>query len=165
MSYEDLPDAAFWRRCLADASFRLADLYAPRVTLSCDDRIATAGSCFAQKIGRELRQSSATFLDVEPVPHGLTDATAASLGFGLFSARYGNIYTTAQLLQLVEDCLASGLRDETFWKKGDRWVDGLRPRIEPGGFATRDLAIKARLSHLDRVARLFRDATVWVIRL
>lgn len=165
MSYATLPDRAFWRRCLASGDFRLKELYSPRLTLGPDAAIATAGSCFAQKIGHELRASSARFLDLEPVPAGLSSATAAQLGFGLFSARFGNIYTTAQLFQLADDAFAHRLRDDAFWEKDGRWFDGLRPRLEPGGFASRELAQAARLSHLAQVRRMFLDADLFIFTL
>lgn len=165
MSYATLPDRAFWRRCLASGDFHLQDIYIPRFQIGPKAAIATAGSCFAQKIGHELRASSARFLDLEPVPAGLTPATAAQLGFGLFSARFGNIYSTAQLLQLAEDAFADRLRDDAFWQKDGRWFDGLRPRLEPGGFASRDLAHAARRAHLAQVRRMFLEAEVFIFTL
>lgn len=165
MSYVSLPDECFWRRCLAAPDFRLTEIYRPTVTIGRDDAVATAGSCFAQKIGRELRRSSARFVDLEPVPHGMTAETAARLGFGLFSARYGNIYSTAQMLQLVEDALAGHLRDEAFWEKDGRWHDGLRPRLEPEGFASPEVARAARLSHLAQVRRMVDGASVFIFTL
>jgi len=165
MSYASLPDACFWRRCLSSPDFLLDELYRPEVLIGTEDAVATAGSCFAQKIGRELRRSTARFLDLEPVPHGLSEETAARLGFGLFSARYGNIYGTAQMVQLAEDALVGNLRDGAFWEKDGRWFDGLRPRLEPGGFATLDLAREARLAHLAQVRRLFFEAGVFIFTL
>lgn len=165
MSYDALPDESFWRRCHAAPDFRMADIYHPRVLIGAEEAVATAGSCFAQKIGRELRASSARFLDLEPVPFGLTEATAAGMGFGLFSARYGNIYGAAQLVQLAEDAFADRLRDEAFWEKDGRWFDGLRPRLEPGGFPSRAQAEAARRAHLAQVRRLFRTAGVFIFTL
>ena len=165
MSYADLPDESFWRRCLATPDFRIEEIYRPSVRIDREEAVATAGSCFAQKIGRELRLSSARFLDMEPVPHGMGEATAATLGFGLFSARYGNIYSTAQLAQLAEDALTGHLRDEAFWQKDGRWFDGLRPRLEPGGFATAELAREARRAHLAQVRRMFEEAGVFIFTL
>lgn len=165
MSYASLPDECFWRRCLSAPDFRLNDLYRPTVVIGPDDAVATAGSCFAQKIGRELRRSTARFLDLEPVPHGMTEATAAELGFGLFSARFGNIYSTAQLVQLAEDALTGTLRDEAFWEKDGRWYDGLRPRLEPGGYASLDMVKAARLAHLAQVRRMFSEANVFIFTL
>ena len=118
MSYDALPDESFWRRCHAAPDFRMADIYHPRVLIGAEEAVATAGSCFAQKIGRELRASSARFLDLEPVPFGLTEATAAGMGFGLFSARCGNIFGAAQLVQLAEVAFAERLRDEACWGQG-----------------------------------------------
>lgn len=165
LSYASLPSESFWRRCLEDPDFRLEALYQPTVRIGPYEAVATAGSCFAQKIGRELRLSSARFLDLEPVPHGMTEATAARLGFGLYSARYGNIYSTAQWLQLAQDAFADDLRPEAFWSKEDRWFDGLRPRLEPGGFGSRDIAEAARQAHLFQVRQVFETADIFIFTL
>ncbi|MBN2631596.1 MAG: GSCFA domain-containing protein [Rhodobacteraceae bacterium] len=165
MSYSSLPSESYWRRCLDDPDFQLGALYRPRVRIGPEDAVAAAGSCFAQKIGRELRLSSARFLDLEPVPHGMTERTAARLGFGLYSARYGNIYSTAQWLQLAQDAFADHLRPEAFWCKDGLWFDGLRPRLEPGGFVSRELAKAARRAHLLQVRRMFEQASVFIFTL
>ena len=65
--------------------------------------IATAGSCFAQHIGRALRGRGLGYLDLEPPPAFLTEDEANRLGYGLYSCRYGNIYTVRQLLQLFQE--------------------------------------------------------------
>lgn len=165
MSYSQLPPQSFWSRCLKDEGFLLETLYRPRITLTPDLNIATAGSCFAQHIGNRLKATNARLMDVEPTPPGMRAETAARYGFGIYSARYGNIYTSAQLLQLAEDALSARIRDEAIWQVKDRWYDGLRPRIEPTGFASRDHAIEARLSHLNKVKELLLGAHVLVFTL
>ena len=56
--YRNLPDHAFWRRAVAEPPIQDVDpvIFAPFLITSAD-RIATAGSCFAQHIGRHLRQA------------------------------------------------------------------------------------------------------------
>lgn len=163
--YSDLPDRCFWRRCLRRPRFDFAEIYRPAVTITAGEPIATAGSCFAQKIGRELKRSDARFLDLEPAPPGMSEATGIGFGYGLYSARYGNIYTTAQLLQLAEDAFSDHVREDALWTKDGTWFDGLRPRIEPGGFARRADVVTARRSHLRQVRRLFTEASVFVFTL
>ncbi|MEM7525278.1 MAG: GSCFA family protein, partial [Pseudomonadota bacterium] len=54
--YEDLPARAFWRSAVAGrAPGDLAALYRPRFPISSETRIFTAGSCFAQHVGRALQ--------------------------------------------------------------------------------------------------------------
>ena len=82
---------------------------------------------------------------------GITPAKLAeAYGYGVFSARTGNVYTAAQLRLLAE--LAAGAADpdaiET-WPDGPRVRDSLRPAIEPTGFASE---AEARLSRRSMVA-------------
>jgi len=73
----------------------------------------------------------------EPGPSWLSPATRASLGYGTFSARYGNIYTARQLLQLVERAYGRFTPDEPVWRRDDGgYGDPFRPRVEPEGFAS-----------------------------
>ena len=65
-------------------------------------RVATGGSCFAQHLGREIRKQGHAYLDVEPAPGFLPADLHLDYGYGIYSARYGNIYTTRQWLQLIE---------------------------------------------------------------
>ena len=102
--YADLPSNRYWRSAVAEPRGSLfKTLYSRKFDISRQSKIATAGSCFAQHIGRNLRKFGFTVLDAEPAPAGLPESAHAGFGFGLFSARYGNIYTTRQLLQLVTE--------------------------------------------------------------
>lgn len=49
--------------------------------------------------------------------------------------------------------------------KDGRCYDGLRPRLEPGGFPSRALAEAARRAHLAQVKRMFLDANVFIFTL
>lgn len=165
MTYDRQPARCFWRQCQKDEGFMLDDLYAPHVKVERGLHIATAGSCFAQKLGSLLNQTDAKFLDLEPLPIGMKPETGRRYGYGLYSARYGNIYTSAQLLQLAEDAFSGRLRPEAIWQQGSRWYDGLRPRIEPDGFEGRDDLETARKSHLRKVKQLLMTTDVFIFTL
>jgi len=49
--YESLPDKSFWRPAIADRHYTGFDEIASGPYFLESDRIATAGSCFAQHIG------------------------------------------------------------------------------------------------------------------
>lgn len=165
LSYHHRPKWSFWNRCQQDEGFLLDAIYTPRVTLEPGTQVATAGSCFAQKIGSRLGQTDATLLDLEPLPPGMRPETGRRYGYGLYSARYGNIYTSAQLLQLAEDAFTPRLRPEAIWPGHGRWYDGLRPRIEPEGFESREILEAARLSHLRKVRLLLMRTEVFIFTL
>ncbi|MBT0958076.1 GSCFA domain-containing protein [Alphaproteobacteria bacterium KMM 3653] len=161
--YENLPADRFWRSGVAaQTPFTVQDIYAKRFSLTKTDRVAVAGSCFAQHVGRNLRERGFAVVDVEPPLAGMSEATAHSFGLSIYSARYGNIYTARQLLQLVEDALAGTVRSEDFFEKDGRFYDGIRPNIEPGGFASLEEAMMLRRAHLAQVKQMLGAMDVFV---
>lgn len=165
MPYSNLPDHAFWRLCREADDFDILNLFHPTFDITADMKIGTIGSCFAQHIGRYLKMAGPQFFDAEPPPPGVPDAIARKYGFNMFSARYGNVYTTRQLLQLVEDSLSNTIHNGVAWQKDGRFFDALRPNVEPGGLASRDEVREARRAHLRNVAHLFKSLDVLVFTL
>ena len=165
MPYTALPPEAFWKACRETPDFRLDALYAPKFALAPGQRLATAGSCFAQNIARHVRASSLDLVDAEPAPALMPLEVARRHGYGLFSARYGNIYTARQLRQLLEDANAGTLHEAALWRRGDRWIDALRPNIEPEGFDSMEELCAFRLDHLRRVRAMFDQMDVFVFTL
>jgi hypothetical protein len=163
--YANLPESAFWRPSVAERhAYELALLPEPPLS-SLDFKIATAGSCFAQHIGRHLRQRGAGYLDLEPAPEGLTGDRAARFGFGTFSCRYGNIYTTRQLRQLLEEALGKRVPLERVWEKAGRFYDALRPSVDPVGHDGHEDILSLRRLHLKRVNELIQTMEVFVFTL
>ncbi|HEY7035855.1 MAG TPA: GSCFA domain-containing protein [Thermomicrobiales bacterium] len=160
--YSSLPGRAFWRPAIADRHYTRFDDVATGPYFRAEDRIATAGSCFAQHIGCRLRDRGLGFMDLEPAPEGFGPAEARRHGFGLFSCRYGNIYTVRQLLQLTHE--AFGLRRpvDAIWSKDGRSYDALRPGVDPVGHASPDDVLLLRKHHLDKVRQLMTEMTLFV---
>lgn len=165
MPYSALPPPAFWKRCRDSADFRLDALYVPKVALRPGLRVATAGSCFAQNIATYVRASSLTLVEAEPAPALMPPEVARHYGYGLFSARYGNVYTARQLRQLLEDAEDATLHDAAIWRRGDVWIDALRPNVEPEGFQTEAELCAFRRDHLRRVRAMFDETDVFVFTL
>lgn len=138
----------------------IEDWYQKKFPVS-DLRIGTAGSCFAQHIGRELRHNGFKFVDMEPAPKFLEPQLRAEHGYGIYSARYGNVYTTRQLLQLLQRALGEFQPVETHWTSGDAYVDPFRPTIEPSPMG-RDEVDALRTYHLAQVAKLFESIDVLI---
>jgi hypothetical protein len=131
------------------------------------DKIATAGSCFAQHISQRLAAIGSNFWVAES-PHPLVPISVAKhFNYGVFSCRYGNIYTARQLLQLLRRALGIWETNEEFWPTGQasRCVDALRPGVEPGGFLNPDEAAFDRQRHLLKVRRMFEACDVFVFTL
>lgn len=163
--YRGLPSRAYWRSAVQDRHyFDLDELCGP-FRLGRQDRIATAGSCFAQHIGRHLRESGAGYMDMEPRPDFVPEADARRFGFDVYSCRYGNVYTTRQLLQLAQEALAGRKPADFLWQRDGRWFDALRPGVDPVGYDTPEQVSQLRERHLQAVARMFRQLDVFVFTL
>lgn len=164
--YNSLPEYCFWGRTVTNSAW--SDVQFKPVTkfqLGATTRIGTAGSCFAQNIGKHLKKTQRSIFTAEVAPWVLPSERAEALSYGQFSARYGNIYTPAQLRQLIEQ--AFGLRPmflELCEHEG-RWYDLLRPRVQPGGYLHREEVVADRKYHLSRVKALFLEAECFVFTL
>jgi hypothetical protein len=164
--YAKLGASHFWNRSVADRA--LADVPFdpdPKFRFALDvERFGTAGSCFAQHFGRELVARGGQLLIAEQL-HPLVPEDAGH-GYGVFSARYGNIYNTRQLRELFEQALGARPPIEEFCANADgRWIDMLRPRAVPDGFSSQADAQADRLHHLRRVRHLLETCSVFVFTL
>ena len=91
--YGELPAQAFWKTGVVQATTQLPEqIYCKKFAITKTDKIVTAGSCFAQHVGRVLRQRGFSVVDREPPPPELPEWRHHSYGFSMYSARYGNIF-------------------------------------------------------------------------
>ncbi|SDI69687.1 GSCFA domain-containing protein [Alloyangia pacifica] len=155
--YESLPDQNFWKTGV----FAARDAIEPRVSkvfhIAPSDRIMTAGSCFAQNVALHLRKrDDISFYTAEPLREGEP----------VFSARYGNIYTAHQLLQIFDECMSGDVDPECAIRRRDgRFVDINRPYMEKDGFARAQDVLEARRSHLEAVRLAFSQADILIFTL
>lgn len=164
--YKGLEPRAFWTRSVGDRHYLdITDLATPKHKLDFGDQVATAGSCFAQHIARQLRSGGFGFLDAEPAPSRLPAADHQMFGYGMFSARYGNIYTSRQLLQLWYRAHDQFVPADPVWASGGRFYDPFRPSIEAGGFASAGEVLQSQASHLAAVRGMFRKTNVFIFTL
>ncbi len=155
--------------CLLDgevyASIITADIdFGKKFSFTKDTKFGTAGSCFAMHFGRSLKSRGGKVLEVES-RHPLV-ADKSSHGYGEFSARYGNIYTSRQLKELLEQ--ATGRRPTIYHfetREDGRYIDMLRPRAIPDGFSSEESASLDRKFHLRCVRDLLTKVDVFVFTL
>lgn len=167
--YKDRPDHTFWRRAVAGVAPRDID---PVVSfpfrIGPEDKVATAGSCFAQHIARHLKASGYTYFVTEtahPMGAALPELEA-EFSYGVFSARFGNLYTARQLLQLFDRAFNNFQSAEADWQtEAGQWYDPFRPNIQPNGFASRQELEADRVQHLAAVRRMFEELDVFVFTL
>lgn len=132
-------------------------MFPPPFTIDRTDRVATAGSCFAQHIARTLSAGGFGYLVTEPGP--------VEEGYGIYPARFGNIYTVRQLRQTFQRAYGLFSPRDDAWEVGDRWVDPFRPGVQTGGFADRDALLADRESHMAAVRAMFEQVDVFIFTL
>ena len=163
--YKSQPKHAFWSRSVSDRHIsEVVDLFTPIPNLK-QLKVATGGSCFAQHIGKALRQRDMKYMDLEPPPALLTAHDADRLGYGVYSCRYGNIYSVRQLVQLFDEAFGRRLPRNIIWSRGARVFDALRPGIEPDGFTCEEEVKTLRAAHLIQVRRMFEELDLFIFTL
>lgn len=162
--YRNQPSAAFWRRSIADVAMSEVDpLSNMTLKVDRDTKVATGGSCFAQHIARRLQQSGFTYLVTESAPDLLDEDIAKEFNYGTFSARFGNIYTSRQLIQLVDRAYGDFTPSDTVWHRDDgRLIDPYRPVIQPDGFSSAEEFERDRSQHLEAVRTMLEDCDLFV---
>jgi hypothetical protein len=161
--YADLPARAYWRAAVGErASLDAGDVFQPKFPITKDMKVTTAGSCFAQHVGRALRGAGFNVMDAERLPGVISDGVATRFGYRLYSARYGNIYTVRQLLQLWQEARGQVNPALPVWEKDGRYYDAMRPSVEPDGLPSESEVMAHRELHLKRLGHVFRKADLFV---
>ena len=162
--YANLPESKFWKKGVTLNSPKILDIFEKKILPSKKIPIATAGSCFAQHIHRTLKSHNFNVLEVETPPQSLQQSEHQQNGYGMFSARYGNIYTVKQLRQLSQEALGTiEIREE--WEKEGRYFDSQRPNISPNGYRTKEEVFQSRRNHLACVLKMFKEMEVFIFTL
>ena len=99
-AFDGRPNASFlteigWRGSIAGVPIAEVDpVVSAKFRITKSDRVVTAGSCFAQHIARHLKENGFAYFVTETA-HPLFDKhLLKDYGYGIFSARYGNIYAS-----------------------------------------------------------------------
>jgi len=164
--YRSLPDYCFWRRAIAGVAIQDVDpVVQAKFKITRTDRIATAGSCFAQHIARHLTQSGFNHFVTETA-HPMVEHLAGDFNYGRFTARYGNIYTSRQLVQTIKRAYGLFVPQDDAWPATDgRVIDPYRPQIQPDGFASLDELTEDRRQHFAAIRRAVEELDVFVFTL
>lgn len=163
--YDDLDDYHFWRRAISHLEpYRVDPVVAPKFIIQNSDLVSTAGSCFAQHISRKLSALGFNYYVPEQGLH-LNPVDRLKDGYGVFSARFGNIYTIRQLLQLFEEAFEIRAKSESLWFKNNGiYVDPFRSGIDFSEMS-QDEILKDRQLHLGCVREMFLNSDVFIFTL
>jgi GSCFA family len=129
-------------------------------------KVGSGGSCFAQNITTALQNRGYNYFITEAAPPFMSGDLATQNNYGIFSARYGNLYTPLQWLQLIQRSMGSVTPNDQFWSNGKgRFFDLLRPRVKPQGFSSQQEMEADVRQHLRAVKALFEQVDVFVFTL
>jgi hypothetical protein len=165
--YENLPEHHFWRSAVSSVSREDVDpVVAGAFQISKESKVATAGSCFAQNISKTLTQHGFNYC-VSETDATLSPEEARRRNYGIYSARFGNLYTAKQLLQLIKRTYGAPiLPEDSAWLRGDgRYVDPFRPQIEPDGFESPGAVTASRALHMQAVRAMFESMDLFIFTL
>jgi hypothetical protein len=164
--YRHIPDRQRWSRAMAGRASDVIDpVSPPPFRIDADTRVVTAGSCFAQHVARHMREHGHACMETEPAHPLLGPDLAEAFNYGIYAARYGNIYTSRQLLQLWRRATGAFLPEEDRWEDAHGWFDPFRPTIQPGGFSSEREYQEDRRQHFAAVRRAFVEMDVLVFTL
>lgn len=164
--YDGIAPYRSWRAAVSSIEQHAVDPHVnARFAIDRSTKIASAGSCFASRIAKNVQQYGFSYQLVEPGPAWLDGAQREAYGFGEYSARYGNVYSALQLLQLAQRGL--GLFDplERSWPANDGFVDPFRPSIQPEPFVSVSELENDRRNHLAAVKTLLTETGVFIFTL
>lgn len=164
--YRSLPSHAFWRKSVAEIHpSDVSPLVAAPFQILETDKIATAGSCFAQHIANHLSKSGFNYLVTER-ENPRFEFESRGYNYGVFTARYGNIYTSRQLVQLFNRVYGNFQPKDISWKNAkNQWVDPFRPQIQPNGFESEAEILADREQHFAKVREAFETLDYFVFTL
>lgn len=165
--YLAVPREARWREVMAGhAPQQIDPHYQSTLRIDRTTKVASAGSCFAQRISQALQNEGFNYLCTERGSPFLSDQQRTDAGYMIYSARYGNVYTAQQLLQLLRRAYGSFQPAEPLWRlPGGAFVDPFRPAVLSGGFADEAACLWDRQSHLAAVRRVMEEADVFIFTL
>ena len=165
--YFDLPDTSRWDRTMVRRqALEINPHTRSSLRIGLDTRVGSGGSCFAQNISAALRARGYNYFVTEAAPAFLSEEAAAKNNYGIFSARYGNLYTPLQWLQLLQRAVGSFTPSDQFWNDGKgRYFDLLRPRVKPLGFSSQSEVEADLRQHLRAARALFEEVDVFVFTL
>jgi len=164
--YKGLQDQFFWKTAVA--SLHPADisgLWDPKFLIRKSHKISSYGSCFAQHIGSALEQRGYQWLITEKPPKNMSESSARSFNYNVFSARTGNIYTASLLRQWIEWSVDRTKMPDEVWQKDGRYYDPFRPTVEPDGFCSKDELLRSRDHCLDSFLKSIVESDFFVFTL
>lgn len=127
--YKTAPHKAFWSKAVQLNPDPISLMRPGAPLISKGDRVVSAGSCFAANLVPYLKEAGLSYLKTEGFHPLWVYSPPENLSYGKFSAAYGNIYTSRQLLQLMQRALGIFRPAEDRFTEKGRVIDVFRPGL------------------------------------
>jgi GSCFA family len=158
--YKSLKHYQYWNKTFSKFEYEEQQFIVnPGFKITTNNKIATAGSCFAQHIGRYLRKKGINIVYGETPPNFLSEDNPEYEKYFMYSAMYGNIYTIHQFSDLIEQAFNLKPIINDFFISDITSCDLLRPSIINGEYSNKDLE-ELRIHHLKSVFNVFSNIDV-----
>jgi hypothetical protein len=162
--YKSAEDRAFWSRSVARNFVPAITVDTTSIRLGRDDRFMSAGSCFASNVRRYLESWGYDYIVTEDA-HPQWPESAETLYYEAFSARYGNVYTARQMVQLLERSLGTFCPSEEYWETPQgEFIDPYRPGLANRAWSLTEFRSLTE-QHLAAVRAAVERSTVLVFTL
>jgi hypothetical protein len=162
--YKSAEDRAFWSRSVARNFAPAVTVDTTSIRLGRGDRFMSAGSCFASNVRRYLESWGYGYTVTEDA-HPQWPESAETLYYEAFSARYGNVYTARQMVQLLERSLGTFRPSEEYWETPEgEFIDPFRPGLAHRAWSVAEFRALTD-QHLAAVRAAVERSTVFVFTL
>lgn len=161
--YLQQPDKAFWSRAVSNKFLPAELIEKNKLRLAPEDKLCSAGSCFASNLIPYIESAGLTYLRTEKLPKYFEEL-GQNLGYANFSANYGNVYTARQLLQLYLRTLGEFKPAEDRWHQNDVVIDPFRPGLKFPAKSDQEFDLITG-AHLNATKKAFESADVFVFTL
>ena len=159
--YKAAPKRAFWKKAVS-SGWCVAEVVTGGRLIRQGDKIASAGSCFAANIVPFLERAGFTYVRIDEYGKALAESREDNFGYATFSARYGNVYTPRQAVQLLQRALGAFKPLEDRWHVSDDLIiDPFRPGLKYPSSSEREFELLLA-QHLHNVSEVFRRADVFI---
>lgn len=163
--YKNLPPDRFWSRGVAGGKFETVRMVnGHRPLLEAGERVASAGSCFAANVVPHLERAGFPYVRTEAWHPRFVGLADTQYGYASFSAAYGHIYTSRQLLQLLLRAMGRFKPVEDRWRQDGAVIDPFRPGLRWPAWSDREFDLLTR-QHLDRTLDALRLADAFIFTL
>ncbi len=129
-----------------------------------EDKVITAGSCFAANLIPYLEDHGLTYLRTETRHPVFAQLPADNFSYDKFSAAFGNVYTVRQLWQLLQRCTGSFAPMEDRWHIDGQVIDPFRPGLRYPARSDREFDLLTA-KHLAAAREAFERCTVFIFTL